>query len=122
MAEDLDASAVLLPEDYSLESIDITVAGRLPDVDGKAHHQDLIAPGGYGLPKTHRGALGIRLVIERDLLGDIAAERAEAIGECFDAVVAGLGLGKDPEQPRELRQWQILPDAKARRRRSDGRR
>ena len=99
VAEDLNAAAVFRPEDHSLEPADVTVAGRLPDVDGKAHHQDLVVPGGQGLPGANRGTLGVGLVIERDLLGDIAAERTEAIGERLDAVVAGLGIGEDPEQP-----------------------
>ena len=113
MAEDLDAAAVFGPGDHPLEPADITVAGRLPDVDGKAHHQDLVAPGGQGLPGANRDALGIGLVVERDLLGEVAAERTEAIGEGLDAVAAGLGIGEHPEQPREGRERLVSHDAEA---------
>jgi hypothetical protein len=42
------------------------------------------------------------LVVKRDLLGEVAAERPEAIGERLDAVAAGLGVREDTEQSSVL--------------------
>ena len=82
---------------WVIEPADITIAGSLPDLDATAHHQDLFLPGGQGLPGAKRHTFGVRLVVERDLLGNIRAEGAEAIGEALDAVLAGLGIGENPE-------------------------
>ena len=98
---------------HALEPADITARAASQMSTAKRIVRISWCQCGQRLPHAERDPLGVALIAERDRLLEVLPERTEAVGEGLDAVLAGLGIGEHPEQPREGDQRLVLDDVEA---------